>query len=91
MEDGQVTATFRKGYAYCLANQWKILKTMGLMTVGLWTAFLIFSFFFWALELIPLLGLIFVLINAVIRVSFYVMTDVYFPALAVGLISQEKR
>jgi hypothetical protein len=91
MEDGQVTLAFRAGYDYCLANKGAILKKMGLMTLGLWTAFLLFSFFFWILELIPFLGIIFVLINAVVRLAFYVVTDVYFPALAVGLISQEKR
>ncbi len=91
MEDGQVMDAFKKGFDYCLAHKGAILKKMGLMTVGLVTVFLIFSFFFWILELIPLLGIIFVLINAVIRLLFYAVTDVYFPALAVGLISQEKR
>ena len=91
MEDGQVAPAFRAGYDYCLAHKGAILKKMGLMTVALWTAFLLFSFFFWILEMIPLLGVLFVLINAVIRLLFYVVTDVYFPALAVGLISQEKR
>jgi hypothetical protein len=91
MEDGQVAPAFRAGYDYCLANKGMILKKMGLMTLGLWAAFLVFSFFFWILELIPLLGIIFVLINGLVRLAFYVITDVYFPALAVGLISQEKR
>ncbi len=91
MEGGQVGLAFRAGYDYCLAHKGGLLKKMGFMTLGLWTAFLLVSFFFWILELIPLLGVIFVLINAVVRLLFYVVTDVYFPALAVVLISQEKR
>ena len=91
MEDGQVGQAFKNGYEYCLENRGRILKVMAMMMVGLWAAFFLLSFVFWVLELIPFLGIIFLLISIVARVVFYMMTDVYFPALAVGLISKAKR
>jgi hypothetical protein len=91
MEDGRVGAAFKDGYEYCLENRGRILKVMAVMMVGLWAAFLLFLLVFWVLELIPILGIIFLLISLVVRLAFYIMTDVYFPALAVGLISKAKR
>ena len=52
---------------------------------------IVLTLFFKGLELIPVLGILFLFVDFSLRVVFYMVTDVYFPALAVVLLSSKAR
>ena len=91
MENGRVMEAVEKSYQSCSNDGFRVLKALLLMILMATGVLIVLTLFFKALELIPVLGILFLLVDFGLRVVFYMVTDIYFPALAVVSLSPKAR
>ncbi|HET9869864.1 MAG TPA: hypothetical protein VFR02_05150 [bacterium] len=90
VETDRVFEAFEKGCRACLADGFDLARMVGVLITVFTIVFVAALLFFKLLELIPLVGLFFFLSDVVLRLFVALVSDVYFPALAVvGLHEKE--
>jgi len=91
IEEGAVGRTLEKAARICQESGGRILKAITALTLMVWLGVLVVELLFKGLELIPLMGFLFLLVDLGFRLLFYMFADVYFPALAVVCLPSRRR